>query len=271
MTDLERKTKPVGGERADYGIDAPSVIRNLVLVGLAGLIGRVGISLGLWSGLVRIPLGSTDVLDFQFEGIFLVTFLICGFMLCWMIYDSKVGKQRLRDQLVASLALSGHEHVLDVGCGRGLLLIGAARHLTNGVATGIDLWQSVDLSGNNPEATLLNARAEGVADRIRIETGDMRHMPFADSQFDAILSRAAIHNLYKEGERVEALGEIVRVLKPGGVALISDIRHLDAYSKFFIEHRCEVQRSGSRVMALILSILTFGSLNPGLLHVKKPA
>src|SRR4029077_19478974 len=86
----------------------------------------------------------------------------------WMIYSSKVGKVRARERLLDRVAWTGGEQVLDVGCGRGLMLIGAAKRLTTGTATGIDVWQTEDLSGNKPEATLENARREGVADRAEV-------------------------------------------------------------------------------------------------------
>jgi cyclopropane fatty-acyl-phospholipid synthase-like methyltransferase len=44
----------------------------------------------------------------------------------------------------------GDEAVRDVGCGHGLMLVGAARRLTTGKATGIDIWQAEDLTGNRP-------------------------------------------------------------------------------------------------------------------------
>jgi SAM-dependent methyltransferase len=270
MAHLEHSRTDDHPGRADYGIDAPGVIRNLVVIALVSLVIWLLIVAHIWSGVLRIPIGD-DALVIECIGLAQVTFGICVFMTCWMIYDSKVGKQKLRDHLVESLGLKGSESVLDLGCGRGLLLIGAAKRLTTGTATGIDLWQNEDLSGNSAEALLRNAKAEGVADRIRIETGDMRHMPFASGQFDAILSRAAIHNLYKPDERLAALSEVLRVLKPGGVALIDDIRHIGAYQAFFVSHGCDVKRSGSRIMAFILVILTFGSLCPGQLRISKPA
>jgi cyclopropane fatty-acyl-phospholipid synthase-like methyltransferase len=46
--------------------------------------------------------------------------------------------------------LRGDETVLDVGYGRGLHLIGAAKRLTTGKAPGVDIWQAEDLSGNLP-------------------------------------------------------------------------------------------------------------------------
>jgi ribonucleotide reductase alpha subunit len=83
-----------------------------------------------------------------------------------------------------SLKLRGDETVLDVGCGRGLLLIGAAKRLTTGKAVGVDIWNAEDLSGNRPEATLENARLERVAERVEVKDGDARRLPFADGTFD---------------------------------------------------------------------------------------
>jgi hypothetical protein len=76
-----------------------------------------------------------------------------------MIYGSRVRKLALRDRLLDELALRGDERMLDVGCGRGLMLLGAAQKLPRGRAFGIDLWQTVDQSGNSPEATQRNAAA----------------------------------------------------------------------------------------------------------------
>ena len=66
----------------------------------------------------------------------------------------------------------GDEKVLDVGCGRGLFLIGAAERLTTGKATGVDIWQSEDLSNNTGDAVMANAKAEGVAAKVKIETAE---------------------------------------------------------------------------------------------------
>src|SRR5262249_36864651 len=44
--------------------------------------------------------------------------------------------------------LARRGNVVDVGCGRGLLRIGAALWLSSGTAVGVDIWNWVDLSGN---------------------------------------------------------------------------------------------------------------------------
>ena len=148
-----------------------------------------------------------------------------------MLWSSKVGKLRARDELMASIAWRGDEQVLDVGCGRGLLLIAAAKHLTTGRAIGVDVWHSVDQAGNRPQATWANARTEGVADRIDVREADARQLPFADGSFDVIVSSLVLHNIHGRAEREKALHEIARVLKPGGCVALLDVAHTREYAQ----------------------------------------
>jgi ubiquinone/menaquinone biosynthesis C-methylase UbiE len=137
---------------------------------------------------------------------------------------------RTRDRVLARAGVREGVRVLDVGCGRGLLLIGAARRVGPGdKAVGIDLWRTRDQSGNDPEVTKRNAVAEGVDERIELHTGDMTQMPFADASFDAIVSTYAIHNVPTRAGRSKALQEIARVLAPGGRVSIVDIGPGRAY------------------------------------------
>jgi arsenite methyltransferase len=112
--------------------------------------------------------------------------------------------------------------VLDVGCGRGVLLIGAARRLTTGKAIGADVWVSRAVSGNRPEAALENAAREGVADRVEVKHGDARQLPFADASFDVAVSNFVLHELNSGAEREQMAREIVRALKPGGHLALAD-------------------------------------------------
>ena len=120
---------------------------------------------------------------------------------------------------------------LDVGCGRGLLLIAAAKQLTSGRAIGIDVWHSVDQADNRPEATWANARAEGVIDRIDVRDADARTLPFADNTFDVIVSSLVLHNIHGRLERAKALHEIARLLKPGGHIALLDVAHATEYAQ----------------------------------------
>jgi arsenite methyltransferase len=264
------ESKNVSMEAADYGLDAPQVVRNLLIGGGVGLLLSLSTALKIWSGeLVVGPFAGVEVrFPLGWIGLWSGTgFLAMGF---WMIWSSKIGKVRKREGLLNHIAWTGREQALDVGCGRGLMLIGAAKRLTSGKAIGIDKWQAEDLSDNRPEATLENARREKVADLVEIKTGDMRELPFQDASFDVVLSCAAIHNIYSKSERDKAIGEIARVLKPGGQALIDDIRHLSEYADAFALHGCKnIHRIDSRILTVLLAMVTVGSLRPGTLLVRK--
>jgi arsenite methyltransferase len=203
--------------RADYGIDAPGVIRNMFLVATGLILLAVA---GTWIpalSALRPPLLSIAI-----------SFLASG---CLMILSSRYGKLRARDRLLDGLRLSGNERVLDVGCGHGLLLIGAARRVPRGSAVGIDLWSQTDQGRNTREATLANAVAEGVMDRVDVRDGDMRELPFGEASFDAVVASLSIHNIPSRDGRRAAINEIVRVLKPGGKVALMDIAHTGQYAE----------------------------------------
>ncbi len=257
-------------KRADYGVDAPGVIRNLLIVAVVGFVIWITAVAHLWSGVIGFTAGKTRVL-FPLGWMAIWPAATCAIMAAWMLWDSRIGKVREREKLLDYISWTGAERVLDVGCGRGLMLIGAAKRLSTGKATGIDIWQAEDLSGNRPEATLQNAEREGVAERVEVRTADMRKLPFPDASFDAVVSCAAIHNLYQAADREQAIREIARVLAPGGQAVIDDIRHHHQYARVFAEHGCQARRTGSLAASAFLAVLTMGSLRPATLVVKKSA
>ena len=228
-------------ERVDYGIDAPGVVQGQAIGGGAGIILGIILYRALRSArpvLARILLawgllggGSS---------------LVAAAVMAW---SSKVGKLRARDRVLAAIPWRGDETLLDVGCGRGLLLIAAAKRLTTGKAIGVDIWKSVDQSGNRPEATWANARAEGVADRIDVRDGDATALPFQDGVFDVVVSSLVLHNMHHAGERQQAVREMVRVLKPGGYVAIFDILHTDEYAHVLHDSgMIDTRRSGSHFL-----------------------
>lgn len=200
-------------KRADYGLDAPGVVRTM---------GTIGLALILVVTLLPMPVGLKSA-GMWMGG----SFLLSGIA---MIASSRLGKMRARDSLLDAIQLKSTDTVIDIGCGRGLMLMGAAKRVTSGHAIGIDLWSNVDQMNNSRDATLANAEAEGITDRVEVRDGDMRSLPFADASIDAVVSSLAIHNLKTEADRDTAIHEIVRVLKPGGRVGILDIANVSHYA-----------------------------------------
>lgn len=206
-------------EKPNYGIDALPAVRNLALVGLAAII------------LFILSFAVNFLSDFR--RMFLGFFLSFSITALLMILYAKFGKFSHRDRMLKMIDWRGDEQVLDIGTGRGLLMIGAAKRLDSGRSIGIDIWNAADLSGNKKENTLKNAELEGVASKIEIKDEDARKMSFADASFDVVLSNLCLHNIPDKEGRRQACREIARVLKPNGIAVLSDFKSNKLYETVF--------------------------------------
>jgi SAM-dependent methyltransferase len=192
-------------EIPDYGYDRPDFAKYLPL-GMGLLIVVVILS---WSSILT---GWVSIAVFIVGRI--LGFILVGFGLVFVF--SKRGKLKQRDILLDAIPWRGEENVLDVGCGPGLLLVGAAKKLTKGTAIGIDVWDTSVESNNSPATALKNAKIEGVEDRVQVKDGDARRLNFEDGSFDVVMARAVLHRIKSENERIGALREMLRVLRPGG-------------------------------------------------------
>ena len=134
-------------------------------------------------------------------------------LLVWVLTLGR--EQRFRERLAQLARLGSGESALDVGCGTGSLAIAAKACVgPSGQVCGVD---------PSPEMV---ARARRKAARagaeVRFETAAVEALPFPDTTFDAVLSSLMLHHLTEEGRR-QGIGEIARVLKPGGKFLAIDI------------------------------------------------
>lgn len=260
---MNQNSKTEASARIDYGLDAPGLMRMFFVLGAGAAI--IAVSVRYFVGLyfvsgVLVPIG-LFVLAFYFLG-------MGSLMVCW----SKFIKLRDRDHALDLIAWRGDEQVLDVGCGRGLMLIGAARRLSTGRAVGVDIWSAKDQSSNTPDAVRNNAETAGVADKVDVQTADMRSLPFEANFFDVVVSHWVVHNLEREADRVQALSEMVRVLCPGGKLIVVDIEHRNAYLSRITSMGLRECRIIYRPFAdRILAVLSFGSFQPSILVATKPS
>jgi arsenite methyltransferase len=217
----------ISGHRARYGVDGPASLAVLVLA-TAGLVGGAATALAARRRVGRL---------------LLIGAVIEGFRAGTYLYATLRGKFVVWAREVDALDLTGTEQVLDLGCGRGAVLLTVARRLTTGQVIGLDAWRAKDQSGNTQAAAQGNVEVEDLADRADLVTGDMRDLPFDDASFDLVVSSLALHNIPGAEDRDSAVIEAMRVLRPGGRLLLADAMHTDAYA-------ATLRRSGAQDVAV---------------------
>ena len=108
--------------------------------------------------------------------------------------------------------LSPGMSLLDVGCGPGNITGDLASRLGDGVVVGIDVSEEI-IDVAHREALVVE-RAN-----LRFEVGDVYQLGFADESFDVVHAHQVLQHL---GRPVAALGEMRRVLRPGGILAVRD-------------------------------------------------
>jgi ubiquinone/menaquinone biosynthesis C-methylase UbiE len=111
-------------------------------------------------------------------------------------------------RVIAMAGIAGGERVLDVACGTGNAALLAAQ--AGGIVTGLDASSRL-LSVAEARATAANIHAQWQA-------GDLHELPFADGSFELVTS---VFGVIFAQDPLQALSEILRVLVPGGRALIT--------------------------------------------------
>jgi ubiquinone/menaquinone biosynthesis C-methylase UbiE len=124
-----------------------------------------------------------------------------------------LGMGRVYDALVAQAELADGLRVLEIGCGTGNVTVRAKR-----------AHPGVDLTGSDPDPLAL-ARAQrkaGGMTGIQFERAYAQQLPYADGEFDRVLSSMMLHHL-DEDVKAGAVAEVHRVLRPGGRLHVVDV------------------------------------------------
>jgi arsenite methyltransferase len=228
--------------KGNYGIDSPGIIGALVGLGLAlPVVGYLVLSGWRW-----------------------VAYGVGGYLLlgaAGMLFYSKVGKLALRERLLDKIPWRGDETVLDVGCGRGLLTVGAASRLSSGSVVGVDVWNRAAISGNRADSVLENAAVEGVRARVEVKHADARELPFEDGAFDVVVSNFVVHEMKNRADREQMMREMSRVLKPGGRLALVDFIFTDQCVEDLRKFGVESERARDGFVSFWVSaILNFGAV-----------
>ena len=100
-------------------------------------------------------------------------------------------------------SLKSNSRVLDIGCGNGKNMLYR------------DDLDMIGLEYSKGLCSICKSRL------LPVVQGDARSIPFEDNMFDAIIMIAVIHHINPD-EHLKVLSEIQRVLRPGGICLITN-------------------------------------------------
>lgn len=114
-----------------------------------------------------------------------------------------MGFRRTYDRLIAQAELADGMRVLEIGCGTGNVLVRARRAHPN-----------VELIGSDPDPSAVQ-RARRKLPHTRLDVAYAQELPYADGEFDRVLSSAMFHHL-DAATKPLALAEVFRVLRPSG-------------------------------------------------------
>jgi arsenite methyltransferase len=200
---------------ADYRLRLSSTFKHMAVVGIVALL------TAFVTGYFQV-FGQQPVIPVILLILGIVT-LAPAVLVAGIIHYAQNWRFRLRDRMVNTIPWRGDEQVLDIGTGNGILLIGCAKRLTTGKATGIDIWDA-NAGGGSPELFWKNVHSEGVQAQAELQNVDARHMPFENDSFDVIVSSFAFHHIGSSAAaREPAVREMLRVLKPGGYVTLFDV------------------------------------------------
>jgi len=159
-------------------------------------------------------------------GVVAVIFLLCFLYFAYARHMFSPGGGNLQTK-VLDLVLErlegwdGAGRVLEIGCGNGPLTIRIAKRYPQAEAVGVDYWGPAwEYSQGVCER---NADIEGVAERVSFQRADASSLPFADGDFDAVVSNMVFHEVRDVKDKTILIKEALRVLKPTGRFVLQDL------------------------------------------------
>jgi ubiquinone/menaquinone biosynthesis C-methylase UbiE len=151
----------------------------------------------------------------------------------------------------AALGEAARGHLLDVACGPGVV--------TAALAPGAASVVAFDATEQMLEKARSRCAKAGLAN-VDFKRGDAENLPFADGQFDGVVTRLAVHH-FADPQR--ALGEMFRVLRRGGTAVVVDIVSSQDPAESCLQNAIERLRDPSHVRMLSAADLDASTARAG--------
>lgn len=120
--------------------------------------------------------------------------------------------QRETHWAISLLEIKATDRVLEIGFGAGKAIEHIAILAVDGYVAGIDLSPTMVEVASRRNAQAVKAK------RVGLQRGDVTSLPFTDQQFDKVLS---VHTFYFWPSSARGIAEIFRVLKPGGMLVLT--------------------------------------------------
>ncbi len=129
---------------------------------------------------------------------------------------AKLTESKARARVLDLAGLEDGESVLEIATGTGVQLRELAKRNRSGRTAGIEL------SGAMLEQTRRRLAAAGLNHSVELSRADALELPFEDGSFD-LITNSYMLDLLARDQITEALGEMRRVLRPGGRLVLSNM------------------------------------------------
>jgi ubiquinone/menaquinone biosynthesis C-methylase UbiE len=117
-------------------------------------------------------------------------------------------------RILAAANITAQDHVLDLGCGIGNILIALAERVEfSHQPVGVDVSPDLIRIGEREIAQA------GLRDRIQLQVSPATRLPFEDGSFDVVLTSHVLKHLDDEA-LLASFREVTRILRPGGRFLL---------------------------------------------------
>lgn len=134
-------------------------------------------------------------------------------------------------RILAAAGITAQDHVLDLGCGIGNILVALAERIAfTQPAVGVDVSPALIELGRN------DIHRAGLDGRIDLQVASATSLPFESASFDVVVTSHVIKHL-DDDALVQALSELARILRRGGRFLLWEFKKSPLSAPLFISAR----------------------------------